>query len=186
MSQDATRTPPGFGPGGWRYYGQARPSFAVEPAPGQESVWDYPRPPRIVADAREVVVRVGDVVVARSRRAVRVLETASPPTVYIPREDVVTKYLQAAPGASGCEWKGTARYWTVRVGSVVLESVGWSYDDPLPAFEAIRGHLSFYPGRIACELGGVRVEAQAGGFYGGWVTPEIVGPFKGGPGTGGW
>lgn len=174
------------GPGGWRYYGATRPSFAVEPGPGQESVWDYPRPPRLEVDAREVVVRVGEVVVARTHRAVRVLETASPPTVYIPREDVVAEYLHPAPGASHCEWKGTARYWTVRVGNVVLASVGWSYDDPLPAFEVIRGHLSFYPGRIACELGGVRVEPQAGGFYGGWVTPEIVGPFKGGPGTGGW
>lgn len=185
---DINAAPPTIrsGPGGWRYYGQERPSFAEVPGPGQQSVWDYPRPPRIDPEPREVVVRVGDVEVARTRGALRVLETASPPTVYIPRADVATEYLRAAAGASRCEWKGTARYWTVCVGAVVLEEVGWSYDDPLPAFAAIGTHLSFYPGRIECRVDGVRVQAQPGGFYGGWVTPEIVGPFKGGPGTGGW
>jgi len=171
---------------GWRYHGRERPPFAVQPAPGQESVWDYPRPPRIDAERREVVVRVGDVEVARTRRALRVLETASPPAVYIPRADVATEYLQPAPGSSTCEWKGTARYWTVSVPPLVLSAVGWSYDDPLPAFDAIRRCLSFYPGRIECYVDGVRVKGQAGGFYGGWVTPELVGPFKGGPGTSGW
>jgi uncharacterized protein (DUF427 family) len=174
------------GPGGWRYYGRVRPEFAVEPGPDQESVWDYPRPPRIEADHREVIVRVGNVEVARTRRALRVLETASPPTVYIPPSDVATEYLQPAPGASTCEWKGSARYWTVRVAPTVLDAVGWSYDDPLPAFAAIRGHLSCYPGRIECYVAGMRVTAQPGGFYGGWVTPDVVGPFKGGPGTSGW
>jgi uncharacterized protein (DUF427 family) len=149
-------------------------------------VWDYPRPPRIDAERREVIVRVGDVEIARTRRALRVLETASPPTVYIPPGDVRTEYLQPAPGSSRCEWKGTARYWTLRMPATVREAIGWSYDDPLPAFEPIRGHLCFYPGRIACFLDGVRVEAQAGGFYGGWVTPDVVGPFKGDPGTSGW
>jgi len=158
----------------------------VEPAPGQESVWDYPRPPRIDVEAREVVVRVGDVEVARTGRALRVLETASPPTVYIPRSDVESAYLQPAPGASHCEWKGTARYWTVSVPPVLLNGVGWSYEDPLPEFDAIRGHLSFYPGRVECYVGGIRVKGQAGGFYGGWITPEVVGPFKGDPGTSGW
>jgi uncharacterized protein (DUF427 family) len=171
---------------GWRYFGQARPAYAVAPGPGQESVWDYPRPPRIDAERREVVVRVGDVEVARTRRAWRVLETASPPTVYIPPDDVVTAYLQPAPGASRCEWKGTARYWTVQVAPLVLEAAGWSYDDPLPAFDAIRGHLAFYSGRLECSVDGVRVKPQPGGFYGGWVTPDVVGPFKGDPGTSGW
>lgn len=149
-------------------------------------MWDYPRPPRIDAERREVIVRVGDVEIARTRRALRVLETASPPTVYIPVADARAAYLEPAPGASRCEWKGTARYWNLRVPPVVLDAVAWSYDDPLPAFEAIRGHLCFYPGRIACFLDGVRVEAQAGGFYGGWVTPDVVGPYKGDPGTTGW
>ena len=186
MDNDPLPPSPLPGPGGWRYYGQARPPFAVDPAPGQESVWDYPRPPRIDEAPGEVVVRVGDVEVARTRRALRVLETASPPTVYIPRADVATEYLRAAPGSSRCEWKGPARYWSVLVTPVVLDAVGWSYDEPLPAFDAIRMHLSFYPGRIECYVDGVRVLPQTGGFYGGWVTPDVVGPFKGGPGTSGW
>jgi uncharacterized protein (DUF427 family) len=185
VDHDSTRaTRPG--PGGWRYHGQARPPFAVEPGAGQESVWDYPRPPRIDPEPREVLVTVGEVEIARTRRARRVLETASPPTVYIPPTDLRTEHLRPAPGASTCEWKGRARYWTVHVGAVVLDAVAWSYDEPLPAFDAIRGHLCFYPSRIACFVDGVQVAPQDGGFYGGWVTPEIVGPFKGAPGTGGW
>jgi len=176
-------TPKGFG---WRFYGQERPSFAAAPGPGQESVWDYPRPPSVEQDRREVVVRLGETVIARTRDARRVLETASPPTIYIPREDVVEQYLRPAGGSSSCEWKGSARYWTVAVPPVVLDSVGWSYEKPLSAFESIRGSLSFYPGRIECYVDCVRVEPQPGGFYGGWITPEVVGPFKGAPGSSGW
>jgi uncharacterized protein (DUF427 family) len=172
--------------GGWAYYGQERPPFAVAPGPGQESVWDYPRPPRIDADAREVIVRVSGIVVARTRRALRVLETASPPTFYIPRSDVATGCLQPAPGASYCEWKGTASYWSVSAASVVLDAVGWSYENPLPGFDALRGHLSFYPARIECSVDGIPVKGQPGGFYGGWITPEVVGPFKGGPSSSRW
>lgn len=131
-------------------------------------------------------MRVGDIEVVRTHRAQRVLETASPPTFYIPLDDVATAYLQSASGSSSCEWKGRARYWTIAVPSVVLNGVGWSYDDPRPAFEAIRGHLSFYPGRIECNVGGIRVMPQAGGFYGGWITPDVAGPFKGDPGSSGW
>ena len=114
------------------------------------------------------------------------LETASPPTVYIPRADIATAYLQPAPGGSYCEWKGMASYWTVSTPSLRLEAVGWSYDDPRPAFENIRECVSFYPGRIACYVDEVQVQAQPGGFYGGWITPEVVGPFKGSAGTAGW
>lgn len=171
---------------GWRYYGQRRPPFAVEPGPGQESVWDYPRPPRIEPDGREVVVRVGEVVVARTRQACRVLETASPPTFYLPPSDVNLSRLRPAPGASGCEWKGTARYWSVDADGTLLSAVGWSYDRPLPAFHVIAGWLSFYPGRIECYVDGARVQPQPGGFYGGWLTPEIVGPVKGEGGSQGW
>ena len=170
----------------WRYFGQSRPPFAVEPQPGQESVWDYPRPPRVETDAREIVVWLAGVEVARTRRALRVLETASPPTFYIPRSDVVAPYLQPAPSASHCEWKGTARYWTVAVPSAVADSVAWSYEDPLPDFAVIRSYLSFYPGRVECVVDGVRVLPQPGGFYGGWITPEVVGPYKGEPGSSGW
>ena len=171
---------------GWRYYGQERPAFAIEPGQGQESVWDYPRPPRIEREAREVVVRVGEIVVAQTYEACRVSETASPPTFYIPRTAVKDEYLQSATGSSRCEWKGTARYWTVLVPPILLESVGWSYDEPHPEFEAIRGWLSFYPGRIECYVDGIRVMPQPGGFYGGWITPDVVGPFKGSPGSSGW
>jgi uncharacterized protein (DUF427 family) len=183
---DDQQSPASPAPGGWRYYGQKRPPFAAAPGPGEESVWDYPRPPRIEPVPREVVVTTGQVEIARTRRALRVLETASPPTVYIPRADIATAYVQPASGGSYCEWKGMARYWTVSTPSLRLEGVGWSYDDPLPGFEAIREHVSFYPGRVACYIDGVRVQAQPGGFYGGWITPEVVGPFKGGAGTAGW
>ena len=173
-------------PLGWRYYGQQRPAFAVTPGAGEESVWDYPRPPRIEPDAREVIVRVGDVVVAKTHNACRVLETASPPTFYIPSVDVEREYLRPATGSSSCEWKGKARYWTVSVPPLVLESVGWSYDEPRPAFERIRGWISFYPGRVDCYVDGIKVMPQPGGFYGGWITPDVVGPFKGAPGSIGW
>ena len=170
----------------WANTGQARPPFAVPPQPGQESVWDYPRPPRIVPDAREVVVRAGAVEIARSRRALRVLETASPPTFYLPWADVRRDCFEAAAGGSFCEWKGAARYWSVVTPGGRIEQAAWSYPDPLPAFEAIGEGVSFYPSRLACFVDGVRVAPQPGRFYGGWVTPEVVGPFKGEPGSQGW
>lgn len=161
--------------------GSQRPSFADPTAPGQESVWDYPRPPRIAPDARRVVVMDGEAVLGGTRRALRVLETASPPTFYLPRADVHAERLVPAPGASWCEWKGRARYW-----SLGGAAVAWSYDDPRPGYEALRDHVAFYPGRVACFVDRVRVLPQPGGFYGGWVTPEVVGPWKGEPGTEGW
>lgn len=171
---------------GWQHTGRVRPAFAWPTGPGQESVWDYPRPPRLAPERREVVVRLGPVEIARSRRALRVLETASPPTVYLPPQDVQAGRLVRAAGASHCEWKGLASYWSVVADGRRLEAVGWSYDRPTPRFEAIRGWLSFYPASLDITLDGVRVLPQPGGYYGGWVTPEIVGPFKGEPGTGGW
>ena len=173
-------------PHGWRWDGRDRPPFAVAPRAGQESVWDYPRPPRIVSDQREVIVCAGDVEIARTSRALRVLETASPPTFYLPRDDVRTAHLVRAGGTSWCEWKGAATYWDVTYDGARLERAAWSYESPSPPFAAITGHLSFYPARLACFVDGVRVRPQPGGFYGGWVTPEIVGPYKGDPGTGGW
>ena len=116
----------------------------------------------------------------------RVLETASAPTFYVPREDTRLGHLEPAAGSTFCEWKGTARYWSVVVSSQRLFAVGWSYDDPLPQFEPIRGHLSFYPGRIECYVDGIRVTPQPGRFYGGWITPEVVGPFKGDSGSEWW
>ena len=170
----------------WKSRGQKRPPFALAPHPGQEFVWDYPRPPRLSPDFREVVVRLGSVEIARSSRTIRVLETASPPTFYIPPDDVTMSAIERAAGGSLCEWKGQAAYWTVTVPGQRLERVGWSYPEPFPGFEAIRDYFAFYPAQLECFVDGIRVLPQPGRFYGGWVTPELVGPFKGEPGSEMW
>ncbi|MEM7801274.1 MAG: DUF427 domain-containing protein [Chloroflexota bacterium] len=167
----------------WEYRGQKRPPFANEPGPGEESVWDYPRPPAIVKDGRLVIIRSGEIEIARSTAAVRVCETASPPTFYLPPQDINFEQLVEVQGSSLCEWKGEARYWAVKGGR---EVIGWDYPKPFPEFESIAGYLSFYPGRLSCTVDDELVRPQPGGFYGGWVTDEIVGPYKGEPGTGGW
>jgi uncharacterized protein (DUF427 family) len=168
----------------WQQRGATRPEHADEPGPGQESVWDYPRPPRIEADEREVLVR-SDSELARTRTALRVLETASPPTFYLPPDCVQWDRLAPAEGSSRCEWKGEARYWRLAE-QAEGEPVAWSYAEPFPEYAALRDHLAFYPGRVACFVDGERVRPQPGGFYGGWITDEVVGPFKGEPGTGDW
>ena len=170
----------------WQWNGERRPPWAVEPGPDQESVWDYPRPPRLERVSRPVRVELEGLVIARSDRAWRVCETASPPVYYLPPEDLERSRISPAPGASFCEWKGQAVYWAVEGEGHRVEQAGWSYPRPTPAFAAIRDFLSFYPGRLECYVGGDRVAPQPGGFYGGWVTPELVGPWKGEPGTGGW
>ena len=170
----------------WRYRGQERPPFAVVPQPGQESVWDYPRPPRIESDGRELIVRVGAHQIARSRRSVRLLETASPPTFYVPSDDVRTEFLRMEGGVSHCEWKGKAHYWSVIVPGRRVNAAAWIYANPLPGYELIRGYVSFYPSLVECAVDSIPVVAQPGRFYGGWVTPELVGPFKGEPGSEDW
>jgi uncharacterized protein (DUF427 family) len=170
----------------WRYRGQERPPFALPAGKGQESVWDYPRPPAIAPDAREVIVRLGEVQIARSTRAIRILETASPPTFYLPPEDIHPGRLEAADGTSLCEWKGQAAYWSVVIPGRRLERVAWSYPDPFSEYEAIRGYVSFYPAALECTVDGIRALPQPGHFYGGWVTPEVIGPFKGEPGSHAW
>lgn len=170
----------------WTHRGAERPPFAIEPGPDQESVWDYPRPPALVEESRVVQVRLGDQLLAETRAALRVLETASPPTVYIPPADVEWSFFRQAPGSSHCEWKGAARYWDAQSGERLVSQAGWSYPSPYPEFERLADHLAVYPGRLSCSLGGVAVSPQAGDFYGGWVTPDVIGPFKGEPGTGGW
>jgi uncharacterized protein (DUF427 family) len=150
-------------------------------------VWDYPRPPRLEQDARRVRVVLGGEVIAETGRAWRVLETSHPPTFYLPREDFADGALAPAEGSSFCEWKGRAAYLDVRGGGVVAPRAAWFYPSPSPAFAPVAGHVSLYPGLMdACFVGDARVEAQEGDFYGGWITPEIVGPFKGAPGTWGW
>jgi len=169
----------------WAFDGSRRPRFAAAPGPGQESVWDYPRPPRLVPDDRHVTVSAGGVPVASTRRALRLLETASPPSFYLPVADIDMRLLVAAPGSSYCEWKGTASYWQLAA-SPGTGPVAWCYADPAAAFGAIRDHLAFYPARVDCHVDGERVRPQPGGFYGGCITREIVGPFKGEPGTSHW
>ena len=170
----------------WQWRGQARPPFAQTPAAGQESVWDYPRPPALVADTREVVVRWGTREVVRTRRAIRVLETAHPPSFYLPWDDVARELFEAAPGSSLCEWKGPARYWSLVDGGRRLPRVAWSYPSPLAGAETLAECVALYPSSLDCRVDGAPVRAQPGGFYGGWITPELVGPFKGEPGSGGW
>lgn len=159
----------------------------IEPGPGQESVWDYPRPPRLEDTDKHIQIIFGGVVVADSRRAKRVLETSHPPVYYLPPEDIQLKYFTPAAGQSHCEWKGIASYYTLAVGDTAAKQSAWYYPDPTPAFEAIRNYVAVYPSRMdSCTVDGETVTAQPGDFYGGWITPNIVGPFKGDPGTMGW
>ena len=170
----------------WRWRGQERPPFAHAPQAGQESVWDYPRPPRVIEESREIVIRWGTVEIARSQRALRILETGHPPSFYLPWDDVARQHLQPGSGTSICEWKGPARYWSlVRAGSR-LTNVAWSYPAPLAGAEAIAECVAFYPASLQCTVGGAVVTPQPGGFYGGWITPELAGPFKGAAGSAGW
>ena len=170
----------------WRWTGTERPPFAQVPLDGQESVWDYPRPPALDADTREIVVRVGGVEIARTRQALRLSETASPPTFYLPISDVTRDAFVAAPGASHCEWKGAARYWTMSAGGERLVRQAWSYDAPLPPYERLLNHIALYATHAECYVDNERVRPQDGGFYGGWVTSDVVGPWKGEPGRSGW
>lgn len=159
----------------------------IEPGPGQESVWDYPRPPRLEDCAERIKVVVDGVVIAESTQTKRVLETSHPPVYYIPPADIRIELLKPADGQSWCEWKGTARYFDATVGDRKIPNAAWAYPSPTRAFELIRDHLAFYPYLMdACFVGEEQVQAQAGGFYGGWITSKIVGPFKGEPGTRGW
>lgn len=159
----------------------------IEPGPGQESVWDYPRPPRLEDSSRRIQVVFGGVTIADTRRAKRTLETSHPPVYYIPPEDVRMEHLSANSRSTWCEWKGAAGYYDLEAGGRKEVAVAWYYPDPTPAFEPLRGYIAFYPGRMdACFVDGERVESQPGDFYGGWITRDIVGPFKGGAGTMGW
>lgn len=170
----------------WHYRGQKCPSWAPQPSPGQESVWEYPRPPRLMPDPRYVIVRVKGKVLADSSSTVRVLETASPPAFYLPPEDVELSRLILTEISSVCEWKGIAQYWALQEAENAREPVAWAYPHPYPEFEALAGYLSFYPGRVECYVNQERVIPQPGGLYGGWITREIIGPCKGSPGTAHW
>jgi len=155
--------------------------------PGQESCWDYPRPPRLEPVTARLRVVLGGVTVADTTHGHRVLETSHPPNYYFPLDDVLPGALVPAGGSSYCEWKGRARYYDVVGGDVVAPAVAWAYDTPSPAFAPIRGHVAFYAAPMdACFVDEELVTPQPGGFYGGWITSAVVGPFKGEPGTRGW
>ena len=159
----------------------------VEPGPGQESVWDYPRPPRLEDSPRRIRIELGGQTIADTRRAKRVLETSHPPVYYLPIEDIVPGVLRPGQGGSHCEWKGRATYFDVVVGGRAEIAAAWTYHRPTGAFGPIAGHVAFYPGRMdRCLVDDEVVESQPGDFYGGWVTADIVGPFKGGLGSMGW
>ena len=163
------------------------PSQRVTPGPGRESVWDYPRPPRVEDVRGRVTIEFNGRTICDTGGAKRVLETSHPPTVYVPPDAVPAEFLRPAAGRSMCEWKGTAGYVDLVVGDAVSERAAWFYRSPVPAFAELRDFLAFYPSRVGrCTLGGLAVQSQAGDFYGGWLTPDLVGPFKGGPGTRGW
>ena len=171
----------------WRNFPRVRPQTIVVPGPGQESVWDYPRPPRVERVPHRVRVDFAGIVLADSTRALRVCETSSPPGYYIPPQDVAMAHLEPSARRSFCEWKGEASYWSVRVGDRFAKDCGWSYPEPDPGFEEIRDYLAFYPRRMeACWVGEQRGTPQPGLYYGGWVTPDLVGPFKGAPGSEAW
>ncbi len=153
----------------------------------KESVWDYPRPPIIDRDPRRVTVTLDGVTIADTLRSLRVLETSHPPVYYLPGADVAMEHLFPTDRSTWCEYKGRAAYWTVAVGEREAVDAAWSYPHPTSGYEALAGHFAFYPSKMtACTVGEHEVIAQAGDFYGGWITPDITGPFKGGPGTLGW
>jgi uncharacterized protein (DUF427 family) len=152
-----------------------------------ESVWHYPRPPRVEASSEHVVVTHGGIVLADTTASLRVLETSHPPTYYLPVHAFAPGVLRAGEGASWCEWKGKADYFDLVVGEEVLPAVAWAYPSPSKGFEALLDHVALYPGRVEqCTVDGEVVEPQPGGFYGGWITSRVTGPFKGAPGTSGW
>lgn len=162
-------------------------SERIAAGPGQESVWDYPRPPAVApTDSRVRVVHLG-LTIADTRAALRVLETSQPPAFYIPRTDIAQERIVGSRGRSICEWKGLATYWSLVLAETTVTDAAWSYEQPAPGFEQIAGHLAFYAQRVdQCWVDDERVIANPGSFYGGWITSKVVGPFKGDPGTELW
>ena len=159
----------------------------IQPGPGQESVWDYPRPPRLEDTDKHVQIVFNGVAIADTHSAKRVLETSHPPVYYIPPSDIKMEHLLLTPKSSWCEFKGRAAYYTVVVGDKQAPDAAWFYPDPTSTFAALKNYVAFYSHLMdACYVNGDQVQPQPGDFYGGWVTSDIVGPFKGGPGTWGW
>ncbi len=159
----------------------------IEPGPGQESVWDYPRPPRVEPCSKIVRVEFGGRTIARSERVLRVLETSHPPVYYLPVDDVEPGVLHPVDHIEVCEFKGLANYYDVIVGEKVARTGAWTYHNPRGGYELMRDHVAFYAGPMeACWVDEERALAQPGSLFGGWITDDVVGPFKGSPGTMGW
>jgi len=159
----------------------------IPPGPGQESVWDYPRPPKLEEFRKPIQVIFNGVEIVNTTRAFRVLETSHPPVYYLPPDDIRKEYLERGTGQSWCEWKGRGHYYSLKVGERVAQNVGWYYPEPTPAFTPIKNFVAFYAGPMdACLVDGETVTPQPGNFYGGWITSNIVGPFKGISGSMGW
>ncbi len=159
----------------------------IKPGPGQESVWAYPRPAIAEPTSKRIQVIFNGVMIADSVRTFRVLETSHPPSYYIPPEDVELQYFIRGTGRSMCEWKGAANYYTVDVNGKQAANCAWYYPSPTPEFVKMKDHIAFYPAMMdECRVAGEIASPQEGGFYGGWVTKDIVGPIKGGPGSRGW
>ncbi len=155
--------------------------------PGQESVWRYPCPPRAEPTSRRIRIVHGGTVLAETSSSIRTLETSHPPTYYIPQTDIAMALLTATDRSSFCEWKGHAVYWTVAIAGSVFRNVGWSYPDPTRGFAMLRDHIAFYAAPFdQCLVDDVQVVPQPGGFYGGWITQDVAGPFKGIPGSSFW
>ncbi|WP_394748880.1 DUF427 domain-containing protein [Spongiimicrobium salis] len=169
----------------WEYRGQKRPSFAEIPKKGQRSVWDFPRPPKVEKVQQPLQVMHEDTIIADSSNALAVLETASPPTYYIPMQDIQMDLLVPIPKKTSlCEWKGSAHYWALKAQADF--PIGWSYPKLFEGFHELKEHLAFYPQYLDCRVGGIRVIPQPGRFYAGWITPDLRGPFKGEKGSEHW
>lgn len=159
----------------------------IEPGPGQESVWDYPRPPLLESTTAALRVLLGGQVIAETGAAYRVLETSHPPTYYFPPGDVDLSCLRETERRTACEWKGLARYFDVLAGGERRPAAAWAYPQPVPAFAALADHVAFFASAMdLCSVDGETVDSQEGDFYGGWITSQVVGPFKGAGGTWGW
>lgn len=159
----------------------------IPPGPGQESVWDYPRPPRVEDVTKRIRIIFNNELIVDTHRSRRALETSHPPNYYIPKSDIKMEYLTLSTHSTFCEWRGRPEYYTLQVGDRKAENVAWCYPEIFPTFEGLLGHIGFYPGPMdACYIDDEKVQPQEGNFYAGWITDDIVGPFKGGPGTWGW
>lgn len=160
---------------------------AIKPHGDQESVWDYPRPPKLEKVNSSVEVFFAGKRIASSNHSLRILETSHPPTIYIPFEDIDQGFLIKSSRSTFCEWKGKGGYYHLISGEEKILDAAWYYPDPKPSYKELKNHLAFYPSKVeSCFINGEKVKAQEGDFYGGWITEKIIGPFKGAPNTHGW